>query len=171
MGGNGLPPSGTSPVSSRTGEPYPRRRIQGLMTTTRPLGRARGSAREPPRDRVDAAAAPDHADRARPRRAQLAGRRLAAAQRAADGEDRVVGMPDPRRDVLDAPHAGARAAHAQVQEDEDPVLAADRAARRGLVGEEVPLAEHDPAPAYAPDRLHDVDVLADDRGDRTRAGQ
>ena len=58
-----------------------------------------------------------------------------------------------------------------VEEHEHPVLALHRAARGGLVGEDLPLAEHDELAVDPLDRLHDVHVLTDDRRDVGVGGQ
>jgi hypothetical protein len=80
-------------------------------------------------------------------------------------------MAHPGRDVVDPDDARAVRAHAQAQPDEHAVLTARGAARRRLVREQVALAEHDRHAADPADRLDDVGVLADHRGDRAGPGE
>jgi hypothetical protein len=58
-----------------------------------------------------------------------------------------------------------------VQEDEHPVLRLDGAARGVLVGEDLSFAVDDELAVHTHDRLDDVDVLTDDRGDVGIAGE
>src|SRR4051794_7743486 len=115
------------------------------------------SSRKPGRTgrRPHPAAPPAHRQGAAPRRALGAG----------GVDDGLVGVAYPGRRVRDALHAHPPA-DAEMQPHQHPVLARRRAAGGVLARDQVPLAEHDPQTADAPDRLHDMHVLADDGGDR-----
>src|ERR671923_1449545 len=80
-------------------------------------------------------------------------------------------MPYPDRHVARPPDARPSLGDLEVEERDKPVLGLRRTTRGGLVRHQVSLAEHDDLPVDTPYRLDDVNVLADDRGDRGRAGE
>ena len=122
-------------------------------------------------DRLNAGRAPDGRDGAPVGGAQGSGVGVIGAPRDAGRQHHEVGRADPDRHVVDDRDPGAAAVDPDGQQHDHPVLRRGREPRADLVGDQVALAEHDRLAVHEPDRLDDVHMLADDRGDGRGAGE
>ena len=143
------PPSTTPPCGPRGC-----RRSTAAPSSRSPTRRsdAGWGARQPEaRDRLHPGASPRDGDRA-------------PAGAARGGHDDVVGPVDVGGEVPHAPGPSRPRGHGEVEDGDHAVLRGP-----GLVGHQVPLAEHHGLAVHEPDWLHDVGVLADDGGHGGRA--
>ena len=93
------------------------------------------------------------------------GRQRRVGQGGQHRADPEGGVLDPGRHIADRPHPGRAPVPADRHLDQDAVLGAGRAAGRGLVGQRVAHAVGDPLGPDPLDRLHHVDVVAEDEVD------
>src|SRR5205814_6275954 len=109
-------------------------------------------------DRLDPGSASGDCDCALIRGAQGGGVGGVGAPGGARGQDQVVGVADPDRQVVDEADARSAAVDGDRQQDDHPVLGGGRAAGAGLVGDQVAFAEDDQLAVDDADGLDDVHV-------------